>query len=54
MIAIIGIVLLVGLAICFFVLRFMGSMGQKPSSEERMKHTAGNPQHQHPRAPGLN
>jgi hypothetical protein len=54
MIAILGIVVVLGLAICFFILRFMGTMGQAPSPQERAKHTAGSPHPEHPRASGLN
>ena len=54
MAAIIGIAVVVGLAICFFILRFMGSMGQKPSARERAKHNAASPRPENPRASGLN
>jgi uncharacterized protein HemY len=53
MAAITGIVVLLVLIGVFWLLRSMGSMGQKPSARERMKHNAAD-QHQHPpRASGL-
>ncbi|HSY01448.1 MAG TPA: hypothetical protein VK819_04815 [Acidobacteriaceae bacterium] len=54
MVAIVGIVLAVGLAICFLVLRLTGRLGQAPSPKERAKHSAGNPRPENPRASGLN
>ncbi len=50
----IAIAVAVGLALCFLLIRFMGSMGQKPSARERAKHNAGNPRTENPRASGLN
>ena len=40
MVAITGIVLLAILAGLFFLFRAMGSMGQKPTAHERMRHNA--------------
>ncbi len=54
MAAIAGIVILLLLAGLFFLFRTMGSMGQKPSARERIRHSgSGTPHSGGPRAPGL-
>jgi hypothetical protein len=52
--AITGIVVLALLIGLFFLFRAMGSMGQQPSPQERVKHSAGDTHRDGPRAPGLN
>jgi uncharacterized protein HemY len=53
MAAIIGIVALLVLVGIFWLFRSMGSMGQQPSAQERMKHTGGDVHKSGPRASGL-
>jgi hypothetical protein len=54
MVAITGVVLIALLAGLFFLFRTMGSMGQQPAPEERMRHTTHDPHRPGPRAGGLN
>lgn len=54
MAAILGIVIVLGLALFFFLFRSMGRMGQQPSAGERMKHNGTQVRKQGPRASGLN
>jgi hypothetical protein len=54
MAAILGIVIVLGLALFFFHFRSMGRMGQQPSAGERMKHNGTQVRKQGPRASGLN
>jgi hypothetical protein len=55
MIAITGVILVVLLAGIFFLFRAMGSMGQQPSAQDRMRHTNTKDRHTPgPRATGLN
>ncbi|HEX4036607.1 MAG TPA: hypothetical protein VHX37_01000 [Acidobacteriaceae bacterium] len=53
MAAISGIVALLVLVGIFWLFRSMGSMGQQPSTGERMKHSAEEQHRQPPRASGL-
>lgn len=48
MVAITGVVLFALLAGMFFLFRSMGRMGQQPTAQERMRHTA---QEEHSRGP---
>ncbi|HEX3986985.1 MAG TPA: hypothetical protein VHX13_10290 [Acidobacteriaceae bacterium] len=54
MIAIAAIVILLLLVGLFFLFRAMGTMGQKPSVRERMRHSGGGTHTGGPRASGLN
>jgi hypothetical protein len=54
MVAITGVVLIALLAGLFFLFRTMGSMGQQPAPQERMRHTAHDQQNRGPGANGLN
>ena len=54
MAAIIGIVVFLFLAVCFFMLRSMGRMGQQPSAKNRMEHNGSKSHRTNPRASGLN
>ena len=54
MAAIVAIVILVLLFGLFLLFRAMGSMGQKPSAGERMRHSSRETHSGGPRAPGLN
>ncbi|MFZ0273035.1 MAG: hypothetical protein WB524_01950 [Acidobacteriaceae bacterium] len=54
MVAITGVVLIALLAGVFFLFRAMGSMGQQPSPQERMRHTGSEGHSRGPRANGLN
>jgi hypothetical protein len=54
MVAIVAIVIVLLLFGLFLLFRAMGSMGQKPSVRERMRHSSGGPHSGGPRAPGLN
>lgn len=54
MAAITGVVVVVLLVGAFFLWRVMGSMGQRPSAQERAKHSADERTHGGPRATGLN
>ncbi|MFZ0630924.1 MAG: hypothetical protein WA399_10570 [Acidobacteriaceae bacterium] len=53
MAAIAGIVILLLLIGLFFLFRAMGTMGQKPSIRERMRHSGGGTHGHGPRASGL-
>jgi hypothetical protein len=53
MAAIAGIVILVLLVGLFLLFRAMGSMGQKPSARERMRHSGDGTHTGGPRASGL-
>jgi hypothetical protein len=53
MIAITAVVLILLLAGLFFLFRAMGSMGQQPIAQERMRHTAHDQHNRGPRANGL-
>lgn len=53
MAAIGGVVILLLLVGLFFLFRAMGSMGQKPSAQERMRHSGGGTHSGGPRASGL-
>jgi hypothetical protein len=53
MIAITGVVLIALIAGLFFLFRAMGSMGQQPAAQERMRHTDHDRQNRGPRANGL-
>ncbi|MFY9747669.1 MAG: hypothetical protein WA891_04605 [Acidobacteriaceae bacterium] len=53
MVAITGIILLAILAGLFILFRAMGSMGQKPTAHERMRHNASEGHGPGPRADGL-
>jgi len=54
MAAIAGIVILLLLLGLFLLFRAMGSMGQPPTAQERMRHSGGGTRSGGPRAPGLN
>lgn len=54
MVAITGIVLIVLLAGIFFLFRATGRMGQQPSPQERMRHTAHQGNKPGPRTGSLN
>lgn len=54
MVAITGVVLIALLAGVFLLFRAMGSMGQRPSPQERMRHSGNEGQTRGPRANGLN
>ena len=54
MAAILGIVIVLGLALFFYLFWAMGRMGQQPSARERRKHNGTEPRNQGPRASGLN
>jgi hypothetical protein len=54
MAAILGIVVVFGLALFFYFFWSMGRMGQQPSAGERMKHNGTQGPKQGPRASGLN
>jgi len=54
MVAIAGVILIVLLVGIFFLFRAMGSMGQRPSPRERMRHNADDKHTPGPRATGLN
>ncbi len=54
MVAIAGVILIVLLVGIFFLFRAMGSMGQRPSARERMRHNADDQHTPGPRASGLN
>jgi hypothetical protein len=54
MIAITGVILIVLLVGIFFLFRAMGSMGQRPSAQERIRHNADDQHRPGPRATGLN
>jgi hypothetical protein len=54
MIAITGVILIVLLAGIFFLFRAVGSMGQRPSARERMRHNSKDQHTPGPRATGLN
>lgn len=54
MVALAGIVILLLLLGLFLLLRAMGSMGQKASIRERMRHPGGGTHTRGPRASGLN
>lgn len=53
MAAIIGIVVLLILIGLFYLLRSMGTMGQRPSTAERVSHTEPTQSGRGPRATGL-
>lgn len=53
MAAITGVVVLALLVGIFFLFRAMGSMGQRPTPRERMKHNPGDIRSEGPRATGL-
>lgn len=53
MVAITGVILVVLLAGIFFLFRAMGSMGQQPSTRERMRHSSQDRHTPGPRASGL-
>lgn len=53
MAAILGVVVVLGLALFFFLFRSMGRMGQQPSSRERARHNGPDVHQQGPRASGL-
>jgi len=53
MAAITGVVVLLALVGIFWLFRSMGSMGQQPRAQERLKHNAEDRPRNPPRAPGL-
>jgi len=53
MVAITGVVLIALLAGIFFLFRAMGSMGQQPTAQERLRHSASDKHPGGPRASGL-
>jgi hypothetical protein len=54
MIALIGVLVVVVLAVLFLLFRSAERFGQQPSSKERMRHNGGSVRPQGPRADGLN
>ncbi len=54
MVAITGVILIALLAGIFFLFRAMGRMGQQPTPQERLRHTAVEKHPGGPRATGLN
>jgi hypothetical protein len=54
MVAVIGIFAVVVLAGLFLLFRSAGRFGQRPSEQERIRHSGGDVRPQGPRAPGIN
>jgi hypothetical protein len=54
MVAMVGVLVVLLLAILFLLLRASGRFGQQPSAEERMHHSGSAMRQQDPRATGLN